>query len=181
MQPASTPFSMASAGMELNCFGVAGFGMEGESSGCVHLLSMRSPHETGKMERGETMMRRTADSSASSAYLFGGRLLMFLTLVLVVVMPLTEYFWHFDRFMQGGQDFELSLLAAMTFLCLILVLFQKGKRSVALLMALRRWLGFVFCAADPGAPGSMSGLITLLHATPLPSASLGLYNLPQQI
>lgn len=106
---------------------------------------------------------------------------MLLMLTLVALMPLTEYLWHFDEIMRGGQDFEFGLLAIMTFLCLMLVLFQHGKRTVACRMALRRWLAVAFRAADPGAPGSLLGLITSAHAVKLPSPALSLYNLPLQV
>ena len=127
------------------------------------------------------MTRRIASHPASSACLLGGRILVLLTIMLVVVMPLTEYLWHFDHFLQGGQDFELGLLSVMTFLCLTLVLFQHGRRSVSFLMALRRWSARIFRASDPGTPGSLLGLINGLHAVPRPSPALDLYTLPLQI
>ena len=120
-------------------------------------------------------------TACNSACLLWGRILMLLTVALVIVMPLTEYLWHFDDFLRGGQDFELGLFCMMTFLCLILVLFQHGRRSVECLLSRRRWLGTLFLGADPGVPGSLIGLIASLHAVPLPSAGLGLYNLPLQI
>jgi len=122
-----------------------------------------------------------SSSPTASACLVGGRLLLLLTMILVLVMPLTEYLWHFDQFMRGGQDFEFGLLSMMTFLCLILVLLQHGRLSISCLMGLRRWLVVIFRQADPGAPGSLLGLITPSHAVPLPSAALRLYNLPLQI
>ena len=70
------------------------------------------------------------------------RVLLLCTAVLLVAMPWTEYFWHFDRFLRGGQDFELGMLAIATIFCLVLVLLEQGKRCWALLMAMRRLILF---------------------------------------
>ncbi len=111
----------------------------------------------------------------------GSRILMAMTFLVIALMPLTEYFWHFDGLLRGGQDFELSLLAILTFFCLIVVLFQHGKKDLELLISLRRWLAFVFRYAEPAIPGEFRGLISSLHAEPLPNAVLGMYTLPLQI
>lgn len=37
-------------------------------------------------------------------------------------MPLTQYFWTWDRFLHGGQDFELGALMVLTNIALGLVL-----------------------------------------------------------
>lgn len=71
-----------------------------------------------------------------------GRLLIGLACVLLAVMPWTEYFWRFDKFLRGGQDFELGLLALITFLCLVLVLAQRMKQNVARLLAVRQFFSF---------------------------------------
>jgi hypothetical protein len=78
----------------------------------------------------------------SKAFLAGGRTLLCLTSFLILMMPWTEYFWHFDKFMRGGQDFELGMLAVATIFCLVLVLLEQGKRCWALLMAMRRLILF---------------------------------------
>ena len=76
-----------------------------------------------------------------------GRLLIALACVLLAIMPWTEYFWRFDKFLRGGQDFELGLLALITFLCLVLVLAQRMKQNVARLLAVRQF--FFFFLNDP--------------------------------
>ena len=48
-----------------------------------------------------------------------GRLLLVATATLLLVMPWTEYFCHFDKFLRGGPDVELSLMAFLAFLCLV--------------------------------------------------------------
>ena len=106
---------------------------------------------------------------------------MLLTAFLILIMPWTEYFWHFDRFLRGGQDLELGLLSVLTCFCLGLVLLQHGRSGVNALISLRRWLAFVFRLPDSASPGAHLGLITAQHVVPLPSAILGMSNLPLRI
>ena len=111
----------------------------------------------------------------------GSRAALLLTAVVVLIMPLTEYLWHFDKFLRGGQDFELGLLSVATFFCLAMILLQHGKSFVSLLLSLRKWLSNVFNADDHAAPGLFMGLIAALHAIAVPSPSLGQYTLPLQV
>jgi len=106
---------------------------------------------------------------------------MLASITLILVMPWTEYFWRFDKFFRGGQDFELSLLALLTICCLAMVLFQKGKRDLELMLCLSRRLAYIFQEPKQGTPGAFCGLIAPLHAEPLPSPALGKYNLPVRI
>jgi hypothetical protein len=125
-----------------------------------------------KMKRPEGMSRIWAA---------GSRVALLLAAIVVLVMPFTEYFWHFDKFLRGGQDFELGLLSVATIFCLAMILLQNGKRSVSLLLSMRKWLCNVFHIKDPAAPGSFMGLIASLHAIAVPSPSLGHYTLPLHI
>ena len=106
-----------------------------------------------------------------------GRLLLLLATALIVFMPWTEYFWHFDRFLQGGQDLELGLLAVVSVLCLALLLAQhcrKGiARIVASIVAIRR--------AGPGACRGFHGLVQAAPGASLPTVSRHLYRLPMQV
>ena len=107
---------------------------------------------------------------------------MWLIAVLVVVMPLTESFLRLDDFLHGGQDFELSLLCLLAVFCLMLVLFQQGKKDLQIVLALRLWLATIVCIERTGRmPNASSGLIGPLHAVPLPSPALERYSLPIQI
>ena len=38
-----------------------------------------------------------------------------------------EYFWRFDKFLLGGQDFELSLLSILIALCMIWVAVKPSQ------------------------------------------------------
>jgi hypothetical protein len=117
----------------------------------------------------------------SQAWVVLSRALILLTVLQVIAMPWTEYFCHFDQFLRGGEDLELGLLAVATIFCLVVILLQHGKKSVAFILALRRLLSFVVQHGDPAAPGSFCGLIAASHAAPLPSPALGMYNSPIQI
>jgi hypothetical protein len=132
-------------------------------------------------------MRKTSSSKSnpidcmSWAWAAGSRVCLLLIGVVVVAMPLTEYLWHFDCFLRGGQDFELGLLSFATILCLAMVLLQHDKSSVCLSLSSRKWLFFLFHIDDDVAPGSWIGLIAALHAIAVPSPSLSRYTLPQQV
>ena len=95
-------------------------------------------------------------------------------------MPWTEYFWQFDGFLHGGQDFELGLLALLTIFSLVLVLLQQRRQNVALLLTVRRWLSLIFEDADPRVAEACS-LIAHSDAAPLSSRALRQYNLPIQV
>lgn len=92
------------------------------------------------MNRSATTTRsKTGDVSRICAV--GGRILLLITAVLLVVMPLTEHFFTFDRFLTGGtEDVELTLLAVLALCCLVLLLAQFRKQDLATLNELRRWL-----------------------------------------
>ncbi|HEY4009501.1 MAG TPA: hypothetical protein VGM11_05075 [Acidobacteriaceae bacterium] len=59
-----------------------------------------------------------------------GRLLLIINAIVLVLSSFTEHFWTWDRFLRGGQDFELSVLALIAFFCLILVLADHFSRAV---------------------------------------------------
>jgi hypothetical protein len=117
----------------------------------------------------------------SSMWTYASRIALLLAAVTLLVMPLTEYLWHFDKFLQGGQDFELGLLCFATVLCLVMLLVQQRKCSLRLAFALFRWLSMVFRRADRLVRGSFRGLITAMHGVAVPSPSLSDLNLPLQI
>ncbi|HEX5283268.1 MAG TPA: hypothetical protein VFW30_04040 [Bryocella sp.] len=84
--------------------------------------------------------KRSCFSSVSEVpkgWVRAGRALLLLNCVVLIVSTFTEHFWTWDRFLRGGQDFELSLLALLAFFCLILVLAQHFRRSVSELLRRR--------------------------------------------
>jgi hypothetical protein len=117
----------------------------------------------------------------SQAYALGGRLLILFTAILIFVMPWTEHFCQLDRFLRGGQDCELGLLALLTIFSLVLVLLKQRRQSVTLLLAVRRWLSRVFEGAPPWNVAIACNLIARSNALPLSSSALCRYNLPIQV
>jgi hypothetical protein len=73
-----------------------------------------------------------------------GRYLLILTALSLITMPITEHLWTWDRFLQGGRDFELGTLALLSFLSLVLVLAKGYKQCVDVLISARRWLAVKF-------------------------------------
>jgi hypothetical protein len=123
---------------------------------------------------------RTLMNGSSQVCSVGGRVLILLTALLLAVTPWTEYLWHFDNFLHGGQDMELGLLSLLTIFCLVLVLLQDSKQRVTSMVVIRQWLSSVLDQTDPLGPGSFHGLNMALDAIP-PGSSLGTYNPPIQV
>jgi hypothetical protein len=117
----------------------------------------------------------------SQGYAVGGRLLILFTAILIFVMPWTEYFCQLDRFLRGGQDCELGLLALLAFFSLVLVLLKQRRQNVTLLLAVRRWLSPVFEDANPRAVAIAWRLIAHSDAVSQSSSALCRYNLPLQV
>jgi hypothetical protein len=124
---------------------------------------------------------RTPIDGLSPVHVVGGRVLLLFTALLLIVMPWTEYYWHFDRFLRGGQDCEFGILFIATFFSLALVLSQCRKQTTAFILTVRRWISDVFHNTGQPALGNLHELIAALHTTPVPDPSLGTYNQPLQI
>ena len=78
-----------------------------------------------------------------------GRLLLLLSAVSLLTMPLTQHLWTWDRFLHGGQDFELTVLMILTMLSMVLVISQRCRRCIDRLAA-QRYL----VAGGPKKPGA---------------------------
>jgi hypothetical protein len=111
----------------------------------------------------------------------GGRVLIAFTAVLLAVMPWTEYFYDFDKFLRGGQDCEFGLLTVATILLLVLVLLHQRKQALTFMLTAWRWLSSVFGDADLRVSKKMYTSIAALQAVPMPSRRSSLYNPPLQI
>ena len=132
------------------------------------------------MKHPSTTIRPRVDG-ISHAYVLGGRLLIVLTAILLFVMPWTEHSCQLDRFLRGGQDCELGLLALLTIFSLVLVLLKQRRQNVTLLLAVRRWLSPVFEDANPRAVAIAWSLIACYDAVTPSSSALCRYNLPIQV
>jgi hypothetical protein len=103
-----------------------------------------------------------------------------LTAILLVTAPLTQYIWTWDHFLHGGQDYELSTLMVLAFLCLVLVLAQHCKQSMELLFAGRRQSSFL-SRASLAAPIAPAGPLSTLSSECGASPGLVEFSLPLQI
>lgn len=74
--------------------------------------------------------RSRSRSHLPPALLRAGRLLLIINVIVLAISSFTEHLWTWDRFLRGGQDFELSVLALIAFFCLILVLAAHFRRAV---------------------------------------------------
>jgi hypothetical protein len=133
-----------------------------------------------RLKHPSTTIRPPVDG-ISHAYVLGGRLLIVLTAILLFVMPWTEHFCQLDRFLRGGQDCELGLLALLTIFSLVLVLLKQRRQNVTLFLTVRRWLSPVFEDANPREVAIACSLIARSDAVPLSSSALCRYNLPIQV
>lgn len=66
------------------------------------------------------------------------RLLLGLAFVELLTMPLTQHLWTWDRFLRGGQDFELGLFIVVSCLCLVLLHAQHCRQTIGRLLAFFR-------------------------------------------
>jgi hypothetical protein len=106
-----------------------------------------------------------------SGYSFDGwglaaRILLLLLVVLIVVTPVTQSIWSGDNFLHGQDDTEFSLLVALGFVSLSLLLCRERKSIVAetlsslldLLAILRQSLR----GQGPSAPAHRAGRANML-------------------
>jgi len=114
------------------------------------------------------------------ALMAGSRALMCLIALLLAVAPWTEHFGTFDNF-PHGQDFELSVLAFLALLCLVLLLAALRKRGLKDIFAVRASLPLmVWELGGRPKPGHV-WTANACNSPPLPSPSPGAFSLPLQI
>ena len=125
--------------------------------------------------------RRMLRNGSFEARTVCGRVLIGLTALLIAVSPWTEYYWHFDNFLRGGQDFEFGLLATILVCCLALVLMQHSKQSVSLSFTLRRWLSILFQYPRTASPKLSLRGVAAFHLVTTPDSAPGILDLPLRI
>ena len=109
------------------------------------------------------------------------RILIVLMTLLLAVIPWSERYSTLDNF-PHGQDTELNLLAFFALLGLILLFVRARKKGLTVLFAIRDFLLSIVRFALSLVPDSLHAVISAIpHSPPLPSPSLGIYNLPLQI
>jgi hypothetical protein len=108
-----------------------------------------------------------------------GRYLLILSAISLITMPVTQHLWTWDHFLHGGQDFELTTLIILTFLCLVLVL-SKDSRSMDSLFARRRLFEFQLTDDVSGSTPSY-GALSIFRIEPVAGSPSGIYSIPLQI
>lgn len=111
----------------------------------------------------------------------GGRLLLLFKAILLAVMPLTEYYWHFDRFLRGGEDLEFGILFVLTILSLAIVLSRCHRQTMAVIHAVRRWIAGIVQNAFQPPPRNLQARLATFQSAFSPAPLLTIYNLPLQI
>jgi hypothetical protein len=140
-------------------------------------------------ERSEELLNHTSSASwsdlnapaRSAPVLAGiGRVLLILTAVSLMTMPVTERLWTWDHFLQGGQDFEMSTILVLSFLCLVLVLSKHGKQGVDSLFA--NWSHLAFISHHHHfVRDTIAGAVSASGKERVPSPVLSKNNIPLQI
>jgi hypothetical protein len=128
---------------------------------------------------------RTSGGGLSQTSAKAGRVLVCFIAVLLIVMPWTEHFWHFDGLLIGGHDFEFGLLALASICSLVLVLSQQRQPSVTFILAIRHWISSSLQNAATSAGRNRHAQDVAFafgfYSPLLSSPALRIYNLPIQI
>jgi hypothetical protein len=91
---------------------------------------MKDKSRTGRPDHNPRAVR-------ARVFVLVSRCLLMLTTLSLITMPITEHLWTWDCFLQGGRDFELSSIALLSFLCLVMVLSRTYKQCVDVLFSVR--------------------------------------------
>ena len=106
------------------------------------------------------------------------RYLLILTAVSLITMPITQHLWTWDRFLQGGRDFELGTFVLLSFLCLVMVLSRSYQNRVDVLLSARTFLAALF---DDLLSAVLAGAFLNLQRVPLPHPVICTSDLPLRI
>ena len=68
------------------------------------------------------------------------RMLLLLVAVELITMPITQHLWTWDKFLHGGQDFELGLLMVVMCVCFVLLRTQHCRQNLGPLLAIGTFL-----------------------------------------
>lgn len=124
--------------------------------------------------------RRVHLSGMPRILMWIGRSLLLLSAALLVTMPVTQHLWTWDRFLHGGQDFELSALMVLSIFCLVLVLTKDSRQSIDSLFA--RWRLLEFQRADDVSAGIPSqGALSTFRIESVAGPPSSIYSIPLQI
>jgi hypothetical protein len=133
---------------------------------------------THKSNASQTGLHAYACTADGFAWI--SRYLLILIALSLVTMPITEHLWAWDRFLHGGQDFELGALLVLSFLCLVLVLSRQCQKRVE--SSLSTWRVAAFQFINCVAPGiCLTGQVSGLYPDPGTDPESGRRDFPLQI
>jgi hypothetical protein len=88
------------------------------------------------LDRGNEYAERTRRLAEGCT--FCCRTVLILTALLIFLMPLTEHFYSWDKFLHGGRDVEFGTLCLLLFVGLVLLMAHRAMTSpLAVLLAHR--------------------------------------------
>ena len=70
--------------------------------------------------------------------MIGCRAVLILTALLILLMPLTEHLYAWDKFLQGGPDVEFGILCLLLFAGLVLLMAHRAVTSPLLVLLAHR-------------------------------------------
>jgi hypothetical protein len=73
--------------------------------------------------------------------MIGCRAVLILTALLILLMPLTEHLYAWDKFLQGGPDVEFGILCLLLFAGLVLLMAHRAVTSPLLVLLAHRIIG----------------------------------------
>lgn len=100
--------------------------------------------------------------------------------VSLVTMPITEHLWTWDRFLRGGEDFELSALLVLSVLCLVLVLTKQCQQRVQSSLT-TGWVAALQFMKRVALGIGLAGEVLVLAAAPGSDPATGRNGFPLQI
>jgi hypothetical protein len=87
---------------------------------------------SSSLDRGSEYAERTR--RLGEGRMFGCRAVLFLTALLILLMPLTEHLYGWDKFLQGGPDVEFGILCLLLFAGLVLLMAYRAVTSAFLVL-----------------------------------------------
>jgi hypothetical protein len=147
---------------------------------CIRIMRRQLGSTRGNLKRVSTT-HENLNGPLSRFCVPVGSILLLLTAILVMITPLTDYYWHFDKFLTGGQDFEFGLLSVMSICCLVIVLMKHGKTIVASILMLRQRLDPLPCSQASFMARQARIVLAVLQSEPRPDPVVAYYSLPIQV
>jgi hypothetical protein len=95
---------------------------------------------SSSLDQGRQYAERTR--RLGQGHMFGCRAVLILTALLILLMPLTEHLYAWDKFLQGGADVEFGSLCLLLFAGLVLVMAHRAANSPFLGLLAHRLIAF---------------------------------------